>query len=114
MRMLADYVLISPETRAEQKIGSIVLPDSTEKGFTRGTVMEVGPGCFLPNGQQMPADIRSGDKVLYFKETACPVIVDNRDMHIVQERNIIGVFDRGDTEAPEREKIKNLGVGFGE
>lgn len=115
MRMLADFVLVKPEDRKTVKIGSIVLPDNAtvQQAFARGIVERVGPGCYLPYGDQIPPDIEVGDKVLYFKDQAIPIVVEQRDMHIVKERNLIGVFEGEDTEAP-REKIENSGVGFGE
>lgn len=110
MRMLADYILIKPETGKEQKIGLIVLPDSMDvkRKWGRGTVEGVGPGLFLQNGEQMTPDVKPGDKVLYFKEHAIGILVDQRDRHIVQERQVISIFEEGDADAsgydPETEE----------
>ena len=103
MKMFADYILIKPETRTEQKVGSIVLPDIADvnRAFCRGTVEAVGEGLYLQCevATRIPPSMKPGDKVLYFKDQAIPLLVKNRDMHIVRERQVIGVFEPGDADA---------------
>ena len=103
MKMFADYILLRPENRSQQKIGSIVLPENSDasKAFCRGEVVAVGEGLYLQCAVavRIPPSMKIGDKVLYFKDQAIPVVVSNRDMHIVRERQVIGVFEPGDAEA---------------
>jgi len=102
MKMLADFVMIQPETRHERKVGQILLPDNSAeaKMFCRGTVRAVGEGLYLSNGTQIPPSIGPGDKVLYFKDQALDISVKNENMHVLREGRIIGVFEPGDADAP--------------
>lgn len=97
MKMRANYILVDPESWPQAKIGSIVLPQ-TDKGktFARGTVMEVGPGLFLPNGERPPIEAKPGDHVLYFKASAAGIIVQGKEMHIIQEREMLAVLESND------------------
>lgn len=106
MRMLADYILVRPETREEEKIGLIVLPQSMDikRKWGRGTIEGVGPGLFTQGGVQLTPAVNAGDKVFYFKEHAVNILVDQKDRHIVQERQVISVFEAGDTDETEIER----------
>ncbi len=109
MQMLANYILVDPERWTEAKQGSIIVPAGEQREkFARGTVMEVGSGLFLPNGDRPPIEVKVGDRVLYFKDGAAEVILDERTMHIVQERQILAILsanefvlatDEGDSDA---------------
>lgn len=98
MKMLADYILVDPEPRTERKSGSIILPDNSEAGnkFARGTVKEVGPGLWLHSGKRPDVEVSVGDHVLYFKQSAVDIDVQERPMHIVQERQILALLETGD------------------
>jgi len=96
MRMRANYILVDPEPWTEQKLGTLVLPDGAKNKFARGVVEAKGPGLFLPNGDQPPIEVEVGDHVLYFKAAAVPLIFEGKDVHIVQEREILAILEPGD------------------
>ena len=108
MRMLANNILIHPERPIEQRIGTIVLPSRAEKEFARGTVEKIGPGLWLHNGDRPPIEVNAGDRVLYFKANAVPVVVAGQEMHVVQERELLAILDPGDfTEKEETDATGN-------
>jgi len=98
MRMLANNILVDPEGWPTQKLGSIILPDNQEskERFARGVVTEVGPGLWLHNGDRPPIEVSVGDHVLYFKASAAKIVVQGKEMDIVQEREILAILDEGD------------------
>lgn len=98
MRMLANNVLVNPQPWTTQKLGSIVLPDNQEARakFAKGVVVEVGPGLWLHNGDRPPIEVNVGDHVLYFKASAAKIVVQKKEMHIVQERELLAILDSGD------------------
>jgi chaperonin GroES len=98
MKMLANNILVDPEGWPTQKLGSIVLPDNQEakERFARGVVREVGSGLWLHNGSRPPIEVDIGDHVLYFKAGAAKIVVQEKEMHIVQEREIIAILEPGD------------------
>lgn len=96
MKMLANNVLVEPETWVEQKVGSIAIPTAAKNAFARGTVLGVGPGLFLPNGERPVIEVNKGDHVLYFKASAAGIVVGGKDMHIIQEREILAILEDND------------------
>ena len=98
MKMRANYILVEPEGWPTQKLGLIVLPDNQEAKakFARGLVKETGPGLWLHNGERPPIEVNVGDHVLYFKAGAASIIVQETEMHIIQEREILAILEPGD------------------
>lgn len=106
MRMLADHILVKPETREERKIGQILLPDDADvsKNWARGEVLDVGEGMYLQNGDRIPPDIHIGDRVLYFKRDAIDVLDNNRNLHIIREHQAVAVLEVRDIEMSDNQK----------
>lgn len=98
MKMLANNILVDPEGWPTQKLGSIILPDNqaAKERFARGIVTEVGPGLWLHNGDRPPIEVSVGDHVLYFKASAAKIVVRNKEMDIIQEREILAILETGD------------------
>jgi co-chaperonin GroES (HSP10) len=98
MKMLANYILVDPEPWTTQKLGSIVLPDNQEARtkFSKGKVLEVGPGLWLHNGDRPKVEVNPNDHVLYFKAGAAPIVVEGKEMHIIQEREVLAILGPGD------------------
>ena len=66
LRVLGDRVLVKPDPEEETKHG-IVLPDSAKEKPQRGTVVAVGTGRRLDNGELDPPPVEVGDRVIYSK-----------------------------------------------
>jgi len=96
MKMLADYILIRPEGWPTAKIGSILVPPGQQDKFARGEVIAVGPGRFTINGVQLEPTPKPGQHVLYYKQQATEVTVDEAVMHVVCEPQIISILVEGD------------------
>ncbi len=97
MKMKGDNILVNPETWPTQKLGSILLPESdTGKKYARGVVVAVGPGPYTINGVQLAIEFKVGDHILYFKQAAVDIVLNEKAMHIVVEREVLGVLEPGD------------------
>lgn len=65
MKPLNDFVLVEP-LKADDKIGSILLPDSAKKKPAAGKVIAVGPGKWNDKvTARIPIAVREGDIVYY-------------------------------------------------
>ena len=102
MKMLANNILVRPESWAERKLGKIIVPSGTEEKFARGEVLAVGTGLYLANGDRPPVEAQVGDHVLYFKASADDIVVGGVNSHLVQERQIIAILEPGDFDNEER------------
>ncbi|MFH0981316.1 MAG: co-chaperone GroES [Planctomycetota bacterium] len=94
MRPLDDRVVIQPGDPEEVTAGGIVLPDSAKEKPQRGTVIAVGPGKLLDNGERGTLDVQVGDEVYYGKYTGTEVEINGEDYVIVRESDILAVVSR--------------------
>ncbi len=88
---LGDRVVVKPEPGEEKTRSGIVLPDSAKEKSQEGTVVAVGFGRFLENGQKVPIEVKVGDKVIYSKYGGTEVKIEDEEYIILQERDILAV-----------------------
>lgn len=64
---LEDHVLIEPIQQEETTKSGIVLTDTNKEKPSKGTVVAVGPGRLLDNGERSIMDVKEGDIVHFTK-----------------------------------------------
>jgi chaperonin GroES len=79
LRPLHDRILVERLEESEQKKGGIFIPDSAKEKPQRGTVVAVGSGKRLENGQVTPLDVKAGDQILFGKYGGSEVNVDGNE-----------------------------------
>jgi chaperonin GroES len=89
IRPLDDRVVVQPIEAEEKTAGGIVLPDTAKEKPQRGTVMAVGPGKLLDNGQRGTLSVTVGDQVIYGKYGGTDIEVDGEDVKILRETDIL-------------------------
>ena len=89
IRPLDDRVVVKPEEAEETTAGGIVLPDSAKEKPQRGTVVAVGPGKLLDNGNRGTLSVDVGDVVIYGKYGGSDIEVDGDEVKILYERDIL-------------------------
>ena len=92
VKPLEDRVLIRPiEAETKTKSG-IFLPESAKEKPMQGTVVAVGPGKLLDNGQRAKPNVKKGDTVVYGKYAGTEVEI-KKDTHIImRESELLGLF----------------------
>ncbi len=93
LKPLHDRIVVEAEAREEKTAGGIILPDSAQEKPMIGIVAAVGTGKVLENGKVVPLEVKVGDKVLYGKYAGTEVKVDGEKFLIMQERELLGVFN---------------------
>ena len=91
IKPLADRVLIRPLNAAEEKVGSIYIPDTAKEKPQEGVIEAVGPGN-MKDGKHVPLEVKVGDKVLYGKYSGTEIKKDGQDYLIVRESDILAVI----------------------
>ncbi|NQU16613.1 MAG: co-chaperone GroES [Candidatus Saganbacteria bacterium] len=91
LKPLGDRVLVKPAPAEEKTRSGIVLPDSAKEKPQEGTIIAIGSGRILDNGQRIPLEVKVGDKVLYSKYGGTEVKIENDDFIILQERDILAI-----------------------
>jgi chaperonin GroES len=67
LRPLGDKVVVKPSEAEERSVGGILLPDSAKTKPQEGTVIAVGAGRILDNGDRHTPAVTVGDTVVYSK-----------------------------------------------
>lgn len=93
IRPLGEKVLVKRLEAEEKTAGGIVLPDTAKEKPKRGTVLSVGDGKLLDNGQRKSLQVKAGDKVLFSSYAGTEVKVDGEEMIIMDEGDILAVLD---------------------
>ncbi len=93
IRPLHDRVLVKRVEEETKSAGGIVLPGSAAEKPSRGTVMAIGRGKLLENGDVRPLDVKVGDHVLFGKYSGSEVKVDGEDLIVMREDEIMAVIE---------------------
>lgn len=91
LKPIGDRVVVKPEPEEQKTKSGIVLPDTAKEKPSEGTVVAVGTGKILDNGQKVPVEVKVGDKVIYSKYGGTEVKIDNEDYIILAERDILAI-----------------------
>jgi chaperonin GroES len=89
LKPLDDRVVVEPVEAEEVTSGGIVLPDTAKEKPQRGTVLAVGPGKLLDNGQRGKLSVAVGDEVIYGKYSGSEVEIGDREVKILRESDIL-------------------------
>lgn len=93
IRPLHDRVVIKRLEEERTSAGGIVIPDSATEKPMRGTVVAIGPGKMLDNGNLIPLGVSQGDTVLFGKYSGTEVKVSGDELVVMREDDIMGVIE---------------------
>lgn len=92
VRPLADKVMIKRlEAEAVTK-GGIVLPEAAKEKPRRGTVMAIGNGKLLENGERSEFQVKVGDEVLFTSYGGTEIKIDGEEILIMDEADILAIL----------------------
>ena len=57
LKPLADRVLVEVDVEESKTAGGILLPDTAQKKSQKGTVIAIGSGKVLDNGERLPFEV---------------------------------------------------------
>ncbi len=92
LRPLGDKVIIRRLEAGSRTTGGIFLPDSAKEKPKRGTIVSVGEGRLLKNGQRHPLTVKAGDQVLFSSYAGSEVKSDGDEFIIMEESEILAVL----------------------
>lgn len=91
LRPLGDRVVVQPAAREEITKSGIVIPDTVKERPHEGTILAVGPGRILDDGERERIDVKKGDKVLYATYAGTEFKIDDADLLIVSQKDILAI-----------------------
>lgn len=94
IKPLGDRVVIKALEKEEKTISGIVLPDTAKEKPQKGTVIAVGTGKMLENGQRVALEVTEGQEVIFSKYAGTEIKIDNQDYLILSERDILAIVGK--------------------
>lgn len=85
-----DRVLIAREEVATMTPGGIHLPEQAKRRPRRGTVLAVGPGRVLDNGEVTPVALEVGETVMFDEYAGVEIELGGAKYLLVSEENVLG------------------------
>jgi len=92
MRPLHDRVIVRRLEEETKSAGGIVIPDTAKEKPMRGTVVAVGQGRILDNGDVRALEVKTGDTVLFGKYSGTEVKVDGETLLVMREEDIMAIL----------------------
>ena len=93
-RPLHDRVLVRRIDAEEKTSGGIIIPDTAKEKPQQGEIIAVGPGGRNEQGQLVPLDVKTGDRVLFAKWSGTEVKIDGKELLIMRESDLLGVVEK--------------------
>ena len=92
IKPLGDRVVIQVSEGEQKTASGIVLPDTAKEKPQEGTVVAVGTGKLLDNGQRAALDVNEGDRIIFSKYAGSEIKFGGKDYLIVSERDILAII----------------------
>ena len=92
IKPLGERVVIEVAESDVKTASGIVLPDTAKEKPQKGTVVAVGAGKLLDNGERAAMEVKVGDGVIFSKYSGSEVMVEGKDYLIVRESDILAVI----------------------
>ncbi|XBC39257.1 MAG: co-chaperone GroES [Buchnera aphidicola (Nurudea shiraii)] len=94
IRPLHDRVIVKRQETESKSAGGIVLTGSAAAKSTRGTVISVGKGRILDNGNIKSLDVKVGDVVIFNEGYGAKIEkIDNEELLILTESDILAIVE---------------------
>lgn len=93
LRPLQDRIIVQRVSAAEQKAGSIIIPDSAKEKPQQAKVIAVGNGKRQEDGTVIALDVKAGNTVLVGKYAGHEVSIDGEDYVILREDEVLAVIE---------------------
>src|SRR5260370_15270258 len=91
-RLGGASIVVKPAAREEVTKSGIVIPDTAKEKPQEGTVIAVGSGRLLDNGDRAALDVREGDRVLFAKYGSTEFKLDCEEYLVLKENDILAVI----------------------
>ena len=91
IRPLGDKVVVKPSEAEDKSAGGIILPDAAKQKPQEGTVIAVGNGRTLDNGERRPLSVKVGDTVVYSKYGGTEFKLEGETVMILDEDQIYAI-----------------------
>lgn len=93
IRPLHDRLIVRRVKEEEKTKGGLYIPDTAKEKPVEGTVVAVGKGKLLEDGNVRKLDVKEGDRILFGKYSGNEVKIDGEEHLILREDEVLGVIE---------------------
>ena len=93
VKPLEDRILIKPLEAEKKTASGIYLPESAKEKPMQGTVVALGPGKLLDNGERVKPSVKKGDTVVFGKYSGTEIEIKKTPHLIMRESELLGVIE---------------------
>jgi len=90
---IGEKILIKRLESANKTAGGIVLPDSAKEKPKEGTVIALGDGKLLDNGQRSKFQVKKGDNVVFSSYAGTEITIDDDEYLLMSEDDILAIIE---------------------
>ena len=91
IKPLNDKILVKRLEAEQVTKGGIVLPDAAKEKPKEGTVLALGDGKLLDDGQRALFQVKVGDRILFTSYAGTDIKIDGEEYMILGEDDILAV-----------------------
>ena len=91
IKPLFDRVVVRPIKEKADKIGNIILPESSKQPEIC-EVIALGTGKV--DDKEVKFEVKVGDHVIFNKYSGCEFLIDNTVHIIIKEKDILGIIEK--------------------
>ena len=92
IRPVGDRVVVKPAAKEEVTKSGIVIPDTAKEKPQEGTIVAIGSGRLLDNGERAALDVREGDRVLFAKYGGTEFKLEGEEYLVLKENDILAII----------------------
>jgi len=92
VKPLADRILVKRIESEEEKVGSIIIPDTAKEKPQEAKVIAVGPGKLDDKGKHLPMDVKKGERVLISKYGGTEIQIAGEEHLIVRQDDVLAIL----------------------
>jgi len=92
IRPVGDRVVVQAAAREETTKSGIVIPDTAKEKPQEGTIIAIGSGRLLDNGERAPMEVHEGDRVLFAKYGGTEFKLDNEEYLVLKESDVLAII----------------------
>lgn len=93
VKPLGDRVLVKQDDEVQKTEGGIFLPETAKEAPQWGTVVRVGAGKVMENGQVRNLSVKEGDKIIFGKYSGTKVKMGQDELLFMREEDIMAVLE---------------------
>jgi chaperonin GroES len=93
LKPLGDRLVVRPTPREEMTKSGIVLPDTAKERPQEGSIIAVGPGRVLDDGNREPIEVSVGQKILFQKYAGTEFKLDDEELLILSQKDVLAIIE---------------------